>query len=182
MHPLINEEMVETIRTTGKMDSKLPDRKDILEAHGLPYNRKAENVVVTGCVLLSALPHVIGSLARIYGQKKFSYTFLSKEYCCGNYIYRPAIKAGDEAALEECRHLSKEFVAGNLRQAKALGAKRLVIFCSPCYPIYKHSFPNENIVFYPATINELLEPLTCDENIDYYAGCYRLHKRSQVNQ
>lgn len=177
MHPLIDGNLVETIRTTGKMDKSLPDREDIFEAHGLPYDRKAENVIITGCIVLSALPHVIGSLARIYERKNFSYTFLSREYCCGNYVYRPAIKARDEAALAECRNLSKEFIAGNLKQAKALGAKRMVIFCSPCYPIFKHAFPNETIVFYPATINELLEPLDFAENIDYYAGCYRLHKK-----
>lgn len=177
MHPLIDKDMVETIRASGKMDKNLPDRKDILEAHGLPYDRKAENVIITGCALLSLLPHVLCSLARIYDQKKFSYTFLSKEYCCGNYIYRPAIKARDEAALAECRQLSKEFVARNIELAKGFGANRIVIFCSPCYPIFKHSFPYEKIHFYPATIYELIEPLRCDEKIDYYAGCYKLHKK-----
>jgi hypothetical protein len=177
MHSLIDRHMVETIRTTGKMDKSLPDRKDVLDAHGLPYDRKAENVIISGCALLPLLPHVLCSLSRIYDQKKFSYTFLSKEYCCGNYVYRPAIKARDEAALAECRELSKEFVAGNLKQARDLGAKRIVIFCSPCYPVFKHSFPQENIVFYPATINELMEPLSYNKEIDYYAGCYKLHRK-----
>lgn len=177
MHPLIDRNMVETIRTTGKMDKSLPDRKDVLDAHGLPYDRKAENVIISGCALLPLLPHILCSLSRIYDQKKFSYTFLSKEYCCGNYVYRPAIKARDEAALAECRELSKEFVAGNLKQARDLGAKRIVIFCSPCYPVFKHSFPEENIVFYPATLNELMEPLSYNKEIDYYAGCYKLHRK-----
>jgi len=52
-----------------------------------------------------------------------------------------------------------------------------VIFCSPCYPIYKHAFPDENIVFYPVAINEVMEKVDFKGRIDYYAGCYKLHKK-----
>ena len=79
--------------------------------------------------------------------------------------------------MGECRELSKEFVSLNIQQAKSLGAKRLVIFCSPCYPIYKHAFPEENIVFYPVIMSEAMEPLNFSERIDYYAGCYKLHQK-----
>ncbi|MBW1897445.1 MAG: hypothetical protein JRI61_00120 [Deltaproteobacteria bacterium] len=177
MHSLINSEIVETIRETGKTDRNFPDRKEILEANGLPYDRKADNVVVTGCQILSSLPHVLAAMARIFDRGGLSYTFLSTEYCCGNNIYRPAIKAKDEDALSECRSLSKEFVELNIRQAKELGAGRLIIFCSPCYPIYKHAFPDENIIFYPEAINETVDSLEFKGEIDYYAGCYRLHRK-----
>jgi len=177
MHSLVDRNMVETIRTTGNASAALPDRKPLLEKHGLPYDRPAENVIVTGCQILPALPRIIRTLADIFDRKGLSYTFLSKEYCCGNLIYRPAVKARDEAALAECRELSKEFVAGNIDQTKDLGAKRLIIFCSPCYPIYKHAFPEENIVFYPAVLDELMEESIFEGAIDYYAGCYRLHRK-----
>jgi hypothetical protein len=155
----------------------LPERKTVLEQKGLPYDRQAENVIVSGCQILSFLPHVLSSLARIYDRTGFSYTFLSKEICCGNNLYRPAIKARDEEALTECRELSKEFAARNLEAARSLGAKRLVIFCSPCYPIFKHALPQEDIVFYPATLAEVMESIPCEESIDYYAGCYKLHRK-----
>jgi hypothetical protein len=177
MHPLINKEMVKTIRDTGKTIEKLPDRTDILEKHMLPYDQKADNIIISGCQILSMLPHILSSLSRLLEKRGFSHTFLSKEYCCGNLLYRPAIKARDDGAMAECRELSKEFVANNVRQSKKLGAKRLVIFCSPCYPIYKHAFPHENIVFYPVAINEVMEKIDFEERIDYYAGCYKLHKR-----
>jgi Fe-S oxidoreductase len=177
MHPLIDKEIVDTIRDTGKTSEQLPDRTEILEENHLPYNRKAENVIISGCQIISTLPHVLSSLSRIFDSKGLSYTYLSKEYCCGNYLYRPAIKARDDQAIAECRKLSKEFVSNNIQQAKKLGAKRLVIFCSPCYPIYKHAFPGDNIVFYPVAINEVMETVDFKGRIDYYAGCYKLHQK-----
>ncbi|MBW1702915.1 MAG: hypothetical protein JRJ69_08275 [Deltaproteobacteria bacterium] len=177
MHTLIDKEMVDTIRTTGKTSKDLPDREDILREHAMPYDREAENAIITGCQILSMLPHILSSLTRFLDRKNFSYTFLSEEYCCGNYLYRPAIKARDDEAMTQCRDLSKEFVEKNIRQAKSLGAKRLVIFCSPCYPIYKHAFPEENIVFYPVAIREVMGRVNFEERIDYYAGCYKLHRK-----
>jgi hypothetical protein len=123
------------------------------------------------------MPQMLVPLARLFEKKGLSYTMLSKEYCCGNYLYRPAIKAKNEEVMKECRELSKEFVSNNLGQAKNLGAKRIIIFCSPCYPIYKLAFPDENIVFYPQAIDELIDEMVFNGKIDYYAGCYRLHRK-----
>lgn len=177
MHELIDAGIVETIRTTGKTNANLPDRLEILKTHGLPYDREAENVVVTGCQILPLLPHIIASLARVLDRGGVSYTFLSEETCCGNYLYRPAIKARNDEAMEECRSLSREFVGQNVERARMLGAKRLVIFCSPCYPIYKHAFPDEEIVFYPGAIREAMGRARLEGRADYYAGCYRLHRK-----
>ena len=177
MHSLIDKAMVENIRTTGKTSENLPERIPILEKHDLPYDQSAENVVVSGCQILPGMPDLLDPLARIFNKKGLSYTFLSKEYCCGNYLYRPAIKEKDDKAMAECRELSREFVGKNIEQARELGAKRIIIFCSPCYPIYKYAFPEEDIIFYPEAINELIDPISLDDKIDYYAGCYRLHKK-----
>lgn len=177
MNLLIDQNMVDRIRRTGNTLPDLPDRLSFLRQHGLPYDQEAENVIISGCIILSMLPHILRSLCRILDKGEFSYSFLSREYCCGNYLYRPAIKAHDEQAINECRELSKEFVERNISQAKKLGAKRLVIFCSPCYPIYKHAFPEEEIVFYPAAISEVMGTLKFENAIDYYAGCYRLHRK-----
>ena len=177
MHTLIDKQSVESINNTGCFTPDYPDRKLVLEEHNLPYDREAENVIVTGCEPLPLLPNVLVALARFFDKQNFSYTFLSKEYCCGNYLYRPAIKARDEDAMAECRDLSRGFVEKNLQSARKLGAKRLVIFCSPCYPIYKHAFPDEDIIFYPEAIAEVMGEMEFNEKVDYYAGCYKLHKR-----
>jgi hypothetical protein len=177
MSKLIDQTMVDNIRTEGCSIGKADDRIKILEKYNLPYDQKAENIIITGCVIISLLPKVIKSLTNIFHKKGLSYSFLSKEYCCGNYLYRPAIKARDQTALKECQNLSKDFIKKNIEQAKKLGAKRLIIFCSPCYPIYKHAFPDENIIFYPEALYEVMETYKFNNSIDYYAGCYRLHKR-----
>lgn len=177
MHELIDSEKVERIRKTGATFPNAPDRAEILKQHGLPFDVEAENAVITGCQILPGLPHILASLSRFFSNAGLSHTFLSEEFCCGNEVYRPAIKAKDEDALKQCRELSYEFVSRNLKRAKELGAKRLIIFCSPCYPIYKSSLPDENIVFYPTVINECAGDWKLDKKIDYYAGCYRLHKK-----
>jgi hypothetical protein len=177
MHHLIDPGMVDSILDTGEASRDLPDRVRILEAQGLPYDRPAGTVIITGCMVFSAMPGVYRSLANILERGGLSYTFLSREYCCGNYLYRPAIREGDEEALAQCRELSREFISRNLREARALGARRIVIFCSPCYPIYKWAFPQEDIVFYPIAIRDAMESPQMDREIDYYAGCYRLHRR-----
>jgi hypothetical protein len=73
--------MVESIRSTGKAMSDLPDRKNILLDHGLPFDREAENVIITGCLVLSSLTHVIKALHKVLVAKGISHTFLSKEFC-----------------------------------------------------------------------------------------------------
>ena len=176
MHPLVDEKMVELIRTTGNAKEAVPDRVERMEALGLPYDRPAENVVIMGCQNLTLMPEVIGKFARILSRGGLDYTFLSQEYCCGNYLYRPAIKAKDEEAMEACRALSKEFIGLNIEQAKKLGARRIILFCSPCYPIYKYASPEEEIIFYPQAIAEVMGDLAWPGAVDYYAGCYRLHR------
>ena len=179
MSKLINKGMLNNIRTEGCSIGNGSDRIKILEKYNLPYDQKAENIIITGCVIISVLPKVIKSLTNIFDKKGLSYSFLSKEYCCGNYLYRPAIKARDQVAIKECQNLSKDFIGKNIEQAKKLGAKRLIIFCSPCYPIYKHAFPDEDIIFYPQAIDEVMheDEYKFENSVDYYAGCYRLHKR-----
>jgi Fe-S oxidoreductase len=177
MHSLIDENIVKTIHLTGNAKKNLPDRIEVMEAHNLPYDRRVENVIITGCQILGAIPKVLKKLVRILDRSGFGYTFLSKEYCCGNTLYRPAIKAKDEEAIAECRALSKEFIRLNIERAKELGSRRIIIFCSPCYPIYRHAFPNEKIVFYPQAINEAIVSVEWNKEIDYYAGCYKLHKK-----
>ena len=177
IHPLIDRDTLDTIRRTGKTSDRLPDRIPLLERHSLPYDRKADSAVITGCQILASIPGTLAALSRLLDRGGISHTFLSREYCCGNDLYRPAIKARDDDAMAELRQLSKEFVENNIKMADGLGAKRLIIFCSPCYPIYKHAFPEQDIVFYPAAIDDALPAFKLDKKVDYYAGCYKLHRR-----
>jgi hypothetical protein len=176
MHTLINRQMVEHIRATGHALEDQPNRAEIMDSLGLPYDRPAENIVIMGCQNLKLMPQVIRKFARLLERGGMDFTFLSKEYCCGNYLYRPAIKAKDEEVMVECRSYSKEFVGLNIERMKKLGGRRLILFCSPCYPIYKYAFPEEEIIFYPQALAELAGDLQWPHEIDYYAGCYKLHQ------
>jgi len=176
MHTLIDQQMVEHIRATGHALEDQPNRVEIMDSLSLPYDRPARNVVIMGCQNLRLMPSVIRKFARILERGGMDFTFLSKEYCCGNYLYRPAIKAKDEEAMTQCRSYSKEFAGLNIARMKELGGQRLILFCSPCYPIYKYAFPWEDIVFYPQALAELTGDLQWPHEIDYYAGCYKLHQ------
>jgi len=177
MPNLINQKMVESIETTGCF-TKNGDTKriELLEVHNLPVDKRADNVIITGCLNVIPLMDYIKSLANVFDHYEVSYTFLSKEYCCGNYLYRPAIQVRDQDTILKCQEISKEFVGKNIDYSKELGAKRIVLFCPPCYPIYKYAFPEENIVFYPEALYEVMDTINYSGKIDYYAGCYRLHK------
>ncbi|MGC9325985.1 MAG: heterodisulfide reductase-related iron-sulfur binding cluster [Desulfomonilia bacterium] len=177
MHPLIDEHVVKAIRSTGNMNETLTNRVDILEAYNLPYDRSADNVIISGCQIPYSIPAVLQKFSRILDNGGISFTFLSQEYCCGNTLYRPAVKERNDDALNECRSLSREFISLNLQMARELGSRRIVIFCSPCYPIYKYAFPQEEIIFYPQALLEAISTMEWNHEIDYYAGCYRLHRR-----
>jgi len=177
MHPLIDKGTVDLIRDTGNTSENLPNRVEVMEKNNLPIDQNADNVIITGCQVIGAMPHVLAALVGILERGGQSCTLLSKEYCCGNNLYRPAIKERDDDAISECRSLSREFVELNVQKVKKLRGKRLVIFCSPCYPIYKHAAPEEEIIFYPQAIAETMGTLEFQEEIDYYAGCYKLHKK-----
>ena len=56
MHPLIDINMVETIRTLGHTFEDLPDRIETMKSMDLPFDRPAENVVIMGCQNLKVVP------------------------------------------------------------------------------------------------------------------------------
>jgi hypothetical protein len=46
MHPLIHEQRVEYIRSTGHALEAQPNRVEIMDSLGLPYDRPAENIIL----------------------------------------------------------------------------------------------------------------------------------------
>lgn len=176
MSSLIDSGMVQLINQKGSA-LDLGDRMTVLAEYSLPTDKNAENVIISGCLVMFMFPGILRTFAGFLERAGVPFTFLSKEYCCGNYLYRPAVKARDEQALEECRQYSREFIGRNIARAKELGAKRIIIFCSPCYPIYKLLYPEEKIIFYPEAIYESIPDISAEMNIDYYPGCYKLHRR-----
>lgn len=176
MKAFINHAMIALINKGGTA-SDIGDRIDVLLKNGLPVDKNADNVIISGCLSIFMYPHVFRSLSNVLEKCGSSFTFLSKEYCCGSYLWRSALKAGDEEDWDECSKYSKQFIDRNIVQARNLGTKRIIVGCSMCYSIYKYLYPQENIVYYPEILAECLPKLWTDKKIDYYPGCYKFHRK-----
>lgn len=80
MGQLIDDKMLERIERTGTaLDPG--DQEEMLRKFGLPADREAEYVVISGCVVMFMAIRVLKSLANIFDRAGFSCTFLAKEYC-----------------------------------------------------------------------------------------------------
>ena len=66
MDNLINQKMLADIRATGCF-TKNGDKKriDLLDKYELPYDIKADNVVITGCLNAFSLMHYVKHYANI---------------------------------------------------------------------------------------------------------------------
>ncbi|MGC8659837.1 MAG: hypothetical protein ACP5U1_12245 [Desulfomonilaceae bacterium] len=80
MHGLMDKNMVDMILFAGTTQTSVPERLPILQEHSLPYDQKAENVVITGCQIFLKLRDVLAVLARLFDSSGLSHTFLSKEF------------------------------------------------------------------------------------------------------
>jgi hypothetical protein len=104
----------------------------------------------------------------------------SKEYCCGWMpMGQMAVMTRNEADITRFKELSQGFIQENFKQAQALGAKTIVLFCSACEPIYsnaKHGTPL-HIIPYTELLDRFMPKGRLNAEIDYYAGCYRFRRR-----
>jgi len=178
---MIDEKRVENIRTYGVHHNTGAQRGKILfEDLGLAKDRKAEYVILSGCHPPETLPRAFQALKGLFDRLRISYTFLSKETCCGWMpLGQPAVMAKDEAAIARAKELAQGFVQENFKQAEALGAKSIVLFCAACEPTYTNFKKAVNLEV--ISCSELLERFftggKLEGEIDYYAGCYRFRRR-----
>jgi len=177
---MIDQKLVENIRTYGTYRDTGEGRSKILEDAGFRIGEKAEHVIIMGCVQPESMPHVLGDLRVLLDHLKVDNTLLAKEYCCGWMpLGQPAVFAKNEEDIAASKKLSREFVLANFAQAKALGAKSIVLFCAACEPSYTN-YKDETdleIISYSELIDRYFEGGNLDEVADYYAGCYRFRRR-----
>jgi Fe-S oxidoreductase len=85
-------------------------------------------------------PWIFSALKNFLDHYGVSYTFLSKEYCCGWVpLMQPAVMAKDEERIKQLKGVVEEFLKENINQAKKVGAKAIVTICAPCEPNYIQS-------------------------------------------
>jgi Fe-S oxidoreductase len=178
---MIDEKRVENIRTYGVHHNTGAQRARILfEDLGLAKDRKAEYVILSGCHPPETLPRAFRALKGLFDRLRISYTFLSRETCCGWMpLGQPAVMAKNEAAIARAKDLAQGFIGENFKQAEALGAKSIVLFCAACEPTYSNFKKTAKLEV--ISCSELLERFfpggKLNREIDYYAGCYRFRRR-----
>ena len=178
---MIDEKAVENIRTYGVyQDSGAGRNKVLFEDLGARADQKADYVILTGCVQPEGMPHVFLALRNILERFQINYTFLSKEFCCGWMpLGQPAVMAKNEEDIAMSKELSQGFIQENFDQAKALGAKTVVLFCAACEPNYSNykSTADLEVISYTELLDRYFEGGKLELDADYYAGCYRFRRR-----
>jgi len=89
------------------------------------------------------------------------------------------VMAKNEEDIARSKELSREFVAGNFRQAEALEAKAIVLFCAACEPSYANLADETSlpVISYSALLEQFFPGGRLDMEIDFYPGCYRFRRR-----
>jgi len=178
---MINEKVVENIRQYGVYkDSGEGRHKVLVEDMGFRIGQKAEYVIISGCLQPEGMPHVFRALKNILEYLGVDYTFLSKEYCCGWMpLGQPAVIAKNEEDIAKSKELAKGFIVENFRQAEALGAKSIALFCAACEPNYSNykDATKLEIISYTELLDRHFKGGRLKLEADYYAGCYRFRRR-----
>jgi len=178
---MVNEKIVDNIRQHGAFEGSGKARYKVLaENIGFKMDQKAEYVVIGGCLQPKDMPHVFSALKGIFEHLKVDYTFLSKEYCCGWVPFgQPAVTAKNEEEIAKFKELARGFVVENFRQAEALGAKSIVLFCAACEPNYSNckDATRLEIISYVELLDRHFQGGRLDLEVDYYPGCYRFRRR-----
>ncbi len=178
---MINEEAITNIEGYGDCRGAGNRKTKILvDEIGYPIGKKAEYVIIAGCFQAEIMPHVLRSLKNVLDYYKVSYTLLTKEHCCGWMpIGQPAVMSKNDEDIARFKEVSRGFIRKNVEQARALGAKSIALFCGACEPHYTNM--KDEIDLEVISFSELIDRYftggELEEEIDYYAGCYRFRRK-----
>ncbi len=178
---MIDEKAIENIRQHGCTGGTGQKAKQLLvDDIGFPINQKAEYAIITGCFQPEGMPHVFRAFKNVLDHFKLDYTLLGKEYCCGWLAFgQMAVITKNTEDIARFKDLSREFIAENFKQAKELGARSIVLFCTACEPNYTNcrDLTDLEVITYPQLMDRYFKRCKLRRKIDYYAGCYRFRRR-----
>lgn len=177
---LDEEKVIETIKNYGTYKDTGEGRLKTLEELGFKTDEEAEYVLIGGCRIPEAIPHVFKALKYLLDKLEVDYTMLTKEHCCGWMPFgQPAVKAKNEDKIAKAKELSEEFVKENFKQAKSLGATSIALFCAACEPTYTNNAEATDleIISCNQLINRHFESGEFDMEVDYYPGCFRFRQK-----
>jgi len=178
---MIDFKLVENIRAYGAYkDSGEGRRKVLVDDIGFKVDEKAEYVIIGGCLQPEGMPHVFRALKNLLDHLQVDYTMLSKEYCCGWVpLQQPAVIAKNEEDIAKAKELAEGFILENFKQAEALGARSIALFCAACEPNYSNykQATNLEIISYTELLDRYFQGGKLALEADYYPGCYRFRRR-----
>ncbi|MGA2159503.1 MAG: (Fe-S)-binding protein [Dehalococcoidia bacterium] len=178
---MIDEKAIENIRQFGCAGGTGEKKRRVLvDELGFPINKKAEYAVIAGCFQPEGMPHVFRAFRNVLNHLNIDYTLLEKEYCCGWLAFgQMAVITKNDEAIARFKEVSREFIEENFKQAKKLGARSIVLFCSACEPNYTSckDLTDLEVITYPQLIDRYFQGGKLHKKIDYYAGCYRFRRR-----
>ncbi|MBM3118338.1 MAG: (Fe-S)-binding protein [Chloroflexi bacterium] len=178
---MIDTKLVDNIRSYGTCKGSGEERRKILvDDIGFRIGEKAEYVLITGCFQPEGMPHVMRALKNLLDRFQVDCTLLQKEYCCGWMpLGQPAVMAKNEDDIAKTKELAREFILENFKQAEALGAKSIVLFCSACEPNYTNCLgaTKLEVISYSGLLDRYFTGGKLNLELDYYAGCYRFRRR-----
>ena len=177
---MIDQKLVDNIRAYGTFRDTGEGRRKVLADIGFSLDQKAEYVIIGGCLQPENMPHIFSTFKNLLELLQVDYTVLAKEFCCGWVpLGQPAIIAKNDQDIANAKELAKDFILENFRQAEALGARSIALFCAACEPSYsnyKQETPLE-IISYTELLDRHFQSGQLDLDADYYAGCYRFRRR-----
>jgi Fe-S oxidoreductase len=178
---MIDQKAIENIRQYGCAAGTGEKKRQLLvDDIGFPINKKAEYAIIAGCFQPEGMPHVLSAFKKVLDHLKVDYTLLDKEFCCGWLAFgQMAVITKNEEDIARFKELSPDFIAENFRQAKELGARSIVLFCSACEPNYTNckGLTDLEVITYPQLIDRYFRGGRLQKKVDYYAGCYRFRRR-----
>lgn len=173
-----NEKMIGNIREGGiaQGPNHVADREQLLkEGFGYRTAAKAEYALIASCFNPQLEPNDMKAFRNLLDHYGVDYTLLPKEYCCGDPFYLHYVNDKHEGDLEEADELGREFFDHNLRQAREVGAGKILAYCAGCDMVFKRfarSVPEE-IIWHPTLLARLFEGGRLELEADFYPGCHR---------
>lgn len=178
---MVKDRAVQNIRKYGISSGTGEKKKQkLLEDIGFPAGKRAEYAIITGCFQYKNMPHVLLAFKQLLDHLKVDYTLLNKEYCCGwMTIGQPAVISKNDEDIARFKEFSQEFISENIKQARELGARSIVLFCAACEPNYTNNRNSTDleVISYSELIDRYFKAGKLEKKIDYYAGCYRFRRR-----
>ena len=180
--PIDSTAAMDKIQKLGSYIDHYEQRERLLRA-GLTANvdKRAAYAVMTGCNPLFSLT-AVKSFIDLLRYFNVSYTFLSKEVCCGRPVregmfYKEPGTAGEKLEYED---FIRESLLRNVIQAKELGAKTIINICPGCdmtWNLYGSKL-GIDIMYYTEFLLGVFKEGKLEKQTDFYEGCHRVHKLS----